>query len=304
MLKFDELEYEKAIFSYTFSYTMDTIINYISNPYNIIKNLDELTNLFFINSNEFILINPNFNVEYIIINNKKNNDYHVSLSKIKSINKKKINYNLLIRNELYYNSCENSNIFIQSIISDNKNITNDFPNLLEYAKSLFKFNDSLNKKMSSSTEKDIQYDSILINANINLIFDYCVNVEKILRMIGFNDNYIFWKEGEFGTENSKYFMSNIHKNNLHYYKLYKLRKKNDEFILGFLSQYNGKNTLNYKNVFRFVKLSDNLTFISCENYFLNPVYIKYKKKLSKVNEFLLKNIKYLCEKEYINTKIQ
>ena len=304
MLHNDELEFQKTIITYKFPYTMDCIINYISNPYNIIKNLDELTNLFFINSNEFIIINPNYNFEYSFVNKKKKNDYHVSISKINSINKKTINYNLLIKNELYYNSCENNNIFIQSIISDNKNVINDFPNLLDYSKSLFIFNDSLNKKISTSNEKDIQYDSILINSNINLIFDYCLNVENILRMIGFNDNYIFWKEGEFGTENSKYFISNKNKNNLHYYNLYKIRKKNDEFLIGFLSQYNGKNTLNYKNIFRFINISDNLTFVSCENFFLNPVSIKYKKKLSKINELLLKNLKYLFEKDYINKNIQ
>ena len=300
MLHFENLEYQKQIFTYTFPYTMDSIINYISNPYNIIRNLDESTNLFFINSNDFIILNPNYHIEYSNLKNEKKNDHYISLSKIKFLNKNKINYNLLIRNELYNNTCENNNLFIQSIISDNKNFDNDFPNLLQYLKSLYNFNDSINKNISFSTEKDIQYDSTIINSNINLIYEYCLNVEKMLRMIGFNDNYIFWKEGEYGTENSKYYISNILKNNLHYYKLYKLEKKNDEFIIGFLREYNGKNTLNYKNNFRFIKISDNLTYICCENYFLNPVSIKYKKQLSKINEFLLKNLKCIFEKDYIN----
>ena len=71
MLHNDELEFQKTIITYKFPYTMDFIINYISNPYNIIKNLDELTNLFFINSNEFIIINPNYNFEYSFVNKKK-----------------------------------------------------------------------------------------------------------------------------------------------------------------------------------------------------------------------------------------
>jgi len=166
MLHFENLEYQKQIFTYTFPYTMDSIINYISNPYNIIRNLDESTNLSFINSNDFIILNPNYHIEYSNLKNEKKNDHYISLSKIKFLNKNKINYNLLIRNELYNNTCENNNLFIQSIISDNKNFDNDFPNLLQYLKSLYNFNDSINKNISFSTEKDIQYDSTIINSNI------------------------------------------------------------------------------------------------------------------------------------------
>ena len=71
MLHFENLEYQKQIFTYTFPYTMDSIINYISNPYNIIRNLDESTNLSFINSNDFIILNPNYHIEYSNLKNEK-----------------------------------------------------------------------------------------------------------------------------------------------------------------------------------------------------------------------------------------